>query len=151
MTKKKVEVNEDILKNIIVGDIPVFGREKPVIGNTEQPELESVPVKKPESAPATEPIEIQPEKTSLVKPRKKKEEAGSYRDKYLVNIPASNRSHVYINREVAECIKRILPVIAPDMSISGYISNILVDHIQQHWEEINELYNKEYYKPLKPF
>lgn len=119
MTKKKVEVNEDILKNIIVGDIPVFGREKPVNGNTEQPEPESVPVKKPESAPATEPIEIQPEKTSLVKPRKKKEEAGSYRDKYLVNIPASNRSHVYINREVAECIKRILPVIAPDMSISG--------------------------------
>ena len=151
MTKKKVEVNEDILKNIIVGDIPVLGREKPVNGNTEQPEPESVPVKKPESAPATEPIEIQPEKTSLVKPRKKKEEAGSYRDKYLVNIPASNRSHVYINREVAECIKRILPVIAPDMSISGYISNILVDHIQQHWEEINELYNKEYYKPLKPF
>lgn len=151
MTKKKVEVNEDILKNIIVGDIPVFGREKPVNGNTEQPEPESVSVKKPESAPATEPIEIQPEKTSLVKPRKKKEEAGSYRDKYLVNIPASNRSHVYINREVAECIKRILPVIAPDMSISGYISNILVDHIQQHWEEINELYNKEYYKPLKPF
>ena len=96
MTKKKVEVNEDILKNIIVGDIPVFGREKPVNGNTEQPEPESVPVKKPESAPATEPIEIQPEKTSLVKPRKKKEEAGSYRDKYLVNIPASNRSHVYI-------------------------------------------------------
>ena len=28
MTKKKVEVNEDVLKNIIVGDIPVFGREK---------------------------------------------------------------------------------------------------------------------------
>ena len=78
----------------------------------------------------TEPVEIQSEKTSPVKPRKKKDEAGSYRDKYLVNIPASNRSHVYINREVAECIKRILPVIAPDMSISGYISNILVDHIQ---------------------
>ena len=122
MTKKKVEVNEDILKNIIVGDIPVFGREKP-----------------------------RNENTPPVKPRKKKDETGSYRDKYLVNIPASNRSHVYINREVAECIKRILPVIAPDMSISGYISNILVDHIQQHWEEISELYNKEYYKPLKPF
>ena len=57
----------------------------------------------------------------------------------------------YINREVAECIKRFLPVIAPNMSISGYISNILVEHIRQHWEEINELYNNEYYKPLKPF
>ena len=61
------------------------------------------------------------------------------------------RSHVYINREVAECIKRVLPVIAPEMSISGFISNILVDHLQKHWDEINELYNKEYYKPLKPF
>ena len=90
-------------------------------------------------------------KTVAAKPRKKKEETGSYRERYLVNIPASNRSHVYINREVAECIKRFLPVIAPNMSISGYISNILVEHIQQHWEEINELYNKEYYKPLKPF
>ena len=57
-----------------------------------------------------------------------------------MNIPASNRSHVYINREVADCIKRVLPVIAPDMSVSGYISNILVEHLQQHWDEINELY-----------
>ena len=29
MTKKKVEVNEDVLLNFIVGDIPIFGREKP--------------------------------------------------------------------------------------------------------------------------
>ncbi|MCS3155372.1 hypothetical protein NXX77_23250 [Phocaeicola dorei] len=48
MTKKKVEVNEDILKNIIVGDIPVFGREKPMNENTEQPGQESVPVKNTE-------------------------------------------------------------------------------------------------------
>ena len=143
MTKKKVEVNEDVLKNIIVGDIPIFGREKPKEESTEQPETEVPPI--------TEPAEAPSEKTVAAKPRKKKEETGSYRERYLVNIPASNRSHVYINREVAECIKRFLPVIAPNMSISGYMSNILVEHIQQHWEEINELYNKEYYKPLKPF
>lgn len=143
MTKKKVEVNEDVLKNIIVGDIPVFGREKPKEESTEQPGTE-VPL-------ATELAEAPSEKTVAAKPRKKKEETGSYMERYLVNIPASNRSHVYINREVAECIKRFLPVIAPNMSISGYISNILVEHIRQHWEEINELYNNEYYKPLKPF
>ena len=143
MTKKKVEVNEDVLKNIIVGDIPVFGREKPKEESTEQPGTE-VPL-------ATEPAEAPSEKTVADKHRKKTEETGSYRDRYLFNIPASNRSHVYINREVAECIKRFLPVIAPNMSISGYISNILVEHIRQHWEEINELYNNEYYKPLKPF
>ncbi|MCM0221160.1 DUF3408 domain-containing protein [Bacteroides fragilis] len=141
MTKKKVEVNEEVLKNIIVGDIPVFGREKPAEENAEQPE----------APPVTESANSSSEKAVSTKPRKKKEETGNYRERYLVNIPASNRSHVYINREVAECIKRFLPVIAPNMSISGYISNILVVHIQQHWEEINELYNKEYYKPLKPF
>ena len=143
MTKKKVEVNEEVLKNIIVGDIPVFGREKPAEENAEQPETEA--------SPDTESANSSSEKSVSTKPRKRKEETGSYRKRYLVNIPASNRSHVYINREVAECIKRFLPIIAPNMSISGYISNILVEHIQQHWEEINELYNKEYYKPLKPF
>lgn len=143
MTKKKVEVDEDILKDIIVGEIPVFGREMPAEESTGQPE--------PEAPSATEPAGYPPGKTVSAKSRKKKEETDGYRERFLVNIPASNRSHVYINREVAECIKRVLPVIAPDMSISGYISNILVDHIQRHWEEISELYNKEYYKPLKPF
>lgn len=143
MTKKKVEVDEDILKDIIVGEIPVFGREIPAEDSTGQPETET--------PPATEPASHPPGKTSSAKSGKKKEGTGGYRESFLVNIPASNRSHVYINREVAECIKRVLPVIAPDMSISGYISNILVDHIQRHWEEISELYNKEYYKPLKPF
>ena len=66
MTKKKVEVNEDILKNIIVGDIPVFGREKPMNENTEQPGQESVPVKNTEPAPATEPVEVQSEKSPAI-------------------------------------------------------------------------------------
>ena len=126
MKKKIVEVDEDVLKEIIVGDIPVFGKDSP--------------------APKEKSVEHQEAKSPAAK-----DESFGYRERFLVNIPASNRSHVYINREVAECIKRVLPVIAPEMSISGFISNILVDHLQKHWDEINELYNKEYYKPLKPF
>ena len=72
MTKQKVEVNEDILKNIIVGDIPVFGREKTMNENTEQPGQESVPGKNPEPAPAAEPVEIQSEKTPLVTSKKER-------------------------------------------------------------------------------
>ena len=41
MTKKKVEVNEDVLKNIIVGDIPIFGREKPKEESTRKRLLQS--------------------------------------------------------------------------------------------------------------
>ena len=145
MAKKKVEVNEDMLKDIMVGDIPVFGRERPKYPESKDIETEEQETVSEES---DEPIAAKP---NAPKPRKKREESGIYKEKYLVNIPASNRSHVYINREVADCIKRFLPVIAPDMSMSGYISNILVEHIRQHWEEINGLYNKEYYKPLNPF
>lgn len=64
MTKKKVEVNEDVLKNIIVGDIPIFGREKPKEESTEQPETEVPPI--------TEPAEAPSEKTVAAKPRKRK-------------------------------------------------------------------------------
>ena len=63
MTKKKVEVNEDVLKNIIVGDIPIFGREKPKEESTEQPETEVPPI--------TEPAEAPSEKTVAAKPRKR--------------------------------------------------------------------------------
>ncbi len=144
MAKKKVEVNEDVLKNIMVADIPIFGREKTL------PKSEDV-ISRPEKLETTETAEVAEEKPTASKPRKKKDENGGYKERFLVNIPSSNRSHVYINREVADCIKRVLPVIAPEMSISGFISNVLVDHLQHHWDEINELYNKEYYKPLKPF
>ncbi len=145
MAKKKVEVNEDMLKDIMIGDIPVFGREK---NKCPEPEIVDAEEQETVSEESDEQVTTKP---IASKPRKKREESGNYKERYLINIPASNRSHVYINREVADCIKRYLPVIAPDMSMSGYISNILVEHIQQHWDEINELYNKEYYKPLKPF
>lgn len=79
---------------------------------------------------------------------RKNADGSKYRSQYLTDTQASNRSHVYINREVMECIRQYLPVIAPGVSMSGYLSNIFIDHIRQHWNEINELY-KESVKPLK--
>ena len=101
------------------------------------PKKKPVKHQKAKSPAATVPADTPAEKPSVEKPKRKKDESFGYRERFLVNIPASNRSHVYINREVAECIKRVLPVIAPEMSISGFISNILVDHLQKHCDEIN--------------
>lgn len=67
---------------------------------------------------------------------------------FLVNTPSPNRSQTYINRDIYERIKRFLPLIAPEVSIASYISNILGDHIERHWEEINEMYSRELSKPL---
>ena len=138
-------MDEVLQKKIFAGKTLFSGRTPPA------PKKRSVKHQEEKTPAATVPADTPAEKPSVEKPKRKKDESFGYRERFLVNIPASNRSHVYINREVAECIKRVLPVIAPEMSISGFISNILVDHLQKHWDEINELYNKEYYKPLKPF
>lgn len=88
--------------------------------------------------------------SKATRPKKKNVKTPSgYRSRFLTNTQASNRSHVYINREVMDCIRRYLPVIAPGVSVSGYLSNIFMVHIQSHWDEINELYITESVKPLK--
>ena len=56
--------------------------------------------------------------------------------------PALNRIQVYANRGDIERIKRILPVIAPKATVSGFISNIIADHLQKYEKEIMEMYNE---------
>ena len=63
-------------------------------------------------------------------------------------MTSSLRSQTYINKEVYDRIRRFLPVIAPEVSISGYISNILAEHLERYAEEINDLYEKQFEKPL---
>ena len=106
MKKKIVEVDEDVLKEIIVGDIPVFGKDSPA------PKEKPVEHQEAKSPAATVQADAPAEKPAVEKPKRKKDESCGYRERFLVNIPASNRSHVYINREVAECIKRVQTGIA---------------------------------------
>lgn len=146
MAKKIVEVDEDLLKGMMTSDIPLYGRD------TERKETEPAPKKaataEPENisdAPAEREISEQPKS---VRNRRKKESGSDYRELFLVNTPSPNRSQTYINRDIYERIKRFLPLIAPEVSIASYISNILGDHIERHWEEINEMYSRELSKPL---
>lgn len=65
-----------------------------------------------------------------------------YIEKFLICHPALNRIQVYANRGDIERIKRILPVIAPKATVSGFISNIIADHLQKYEKEIMEMYNE---------
>lgn len=82
--------------------------------------------------------------------RKKREEDSEYRERYLRNNPVPYRIQVYVNRRLYEHIKHFLPVIAPDVSISSYISNIVAEHVEQYLEEINKMY-KERFSPLNKY
>ena len=64
-----------------------------------------------------------------------------YRKRFLKCKRVPNRSHVYIDRECATLIKNVLPIIAPDASISGFVSNIVADHLKKYKPEIIKMYN----------
>lgn len=143
MARKTIEkVNEDMLKDMMMSDIPLYGR--PAQENGMQETSAAVEA----TAEADEKPSGSTVETTSRSRRKKDTPEPDYRGRFLTDTQASNRSHVYINREVMECIRQYLPVIAPGVSVSGYLSNIFLDHIRQHWNEINELY-KESVKPLK--
>ena len=75
-------------------------------------------------------------------------EDSSYRMTYLVNHPIGNRIQVYINRDSYAFIKRFLAVVAPETSMSGYVSKIIDEHLMKYEDEMSELYTESINKPL---
>lgn len=151
MAKKKiVEIDEGMLKGIMVSDVPVFGRASkvPEPFETQQPEAEPEPAKAVAEATA-EPVKKQRIQRNPY--LRKKEESSEYRDKYLVNTPAPARVQTYINRESYARIRRFLTVIAPDVSIASYVNNILSEHLEKHWDEINDMYDQSLNQLNKPW
>lgn len=142
--KKIVDIDEDTLKGMMIGDVPVFGRDKR--GNIRN---ESTSQESENSEQSCEIVHRNEYKTQTPpQMNEKNKDVSAYRRRFLVQVPASIRCQTYINRDIYERIKRFLPVIANDVSISGYVSNILNDHLEKHWSQISELYDEESSKPL---
>ena len=75
-------------------------------------------------------------------------EDSSYRMTYLINHPIGNRIQVYINRDSYAFIKRFLAVVAPETSMSGYVSKIIDEHLMKYEDEMSKLYTESINKPL---
>ena len=71
----------------------------------------------------------------------------NFRQKYLVNTPMPGRIQVYLNRKLYDEIKNYLHVIAPEVSIASYISNIIAEHIELNIEEITRMYKDPFSPP----
>lgn len=145
MAKKAVTIDEEALKGMMLGDMPVLGRRQPeqrqAVASSEKSEMQEPPAGEMRQAGMQQRTSVRPGKKTTAEPN-------DYRSRYLVPMPNSLRSQTYINKEVYDRIKRFLPVIAPEVSISGYIGNILAEHLERYAKEINELYEKQFEKPL---
>ncbi|MEG1612383.1 MAG: DUF3408 domain-containing protein [Alistipes sp.] len=48
-------------------------------------------------------------------------------------------------------MRRFLTVIAPDVSIASYVNNIISEHLEKHWDEINDMYDQSLNQFNKPW
>lgn len=136
MAQKIVKVNEEKIRGYMVGDIPYTIENEDII-------VEEVPEEETDETQDMEKKTV-PEKPE---PRKKRESESGFRQKYLVNTPLSGRIQVYLNRKLYDEIKNYLNVIAPEVSIASYISNIIAEHIELNIEEITQMYKDSFSPP----
>jgi hypothetical protein len=89
-----------------------------------------------------------PEKTKGVKESKesarRKRSNEDYSSSFLQHKELKTRSCVYISQKVHETILKIVRVIADkEVTVGGYIDNVLLQHLEDHRDEINDLYKRE--------
>ncbi len=89
------------------------------------------------------PAIAQPQEQPKEPPRRKKQNA-DYGSTFLQRNEIKTRQCVYISREVHNKISKIVNVIADkEITVGGYIDSVLAQHLEQHKEEINELYRRQ--------
>ena len=75
---------------------------------------------------------------------KGKESRKGYEDLFLQQNKLKARSCVYISQRVHNTISEIVRVIADrDVTVGGYIDAVLLQHLETHKDEINDLYKRE--------
>jgi len=130
--RKEIEVDEDLIKSMMAGDIPRLERE---------------PVKeKKKEAGEKDFLIAEGEKTSNNTVQKQSKEkttrqnnSGDYSLIFLKKGSGTKRQ-TYIDAGLYDKISRLLSIISKDISVPNFLSNVLEQHLKEHKEEINELY-----------
>lgn len=77
-------------------------------------------------------------------PSKRKKQNADYGSTFLQRNEIKTRQCVYISRDVHNKISKIVNVIADkEITVGGYIDSVLAQHLEQHKDEINDLYRKQ--------
>jgi len=106
----------------------------------EAEEKETVPSILPETP---EPASEKPKEIKELAKRKKNTSV-DYGSVFLQKNEFKTRQCVYISQRIHSAISKIVRVIADsDVTVGGYIDNVLMQHLEAHKDEINELYRKE--------
>jgi len=77
-------------------------------------------------------------------PARRKRGNVDYSSTFLQHNELKSRATVYISQHIHAKISKIVRVIADkDVTVGGYIDNVLLQHLDVHKDEINDLYKRE--------
>lgn len=74
---------------------------------------------------------------------KEMEEKSVYAETFLERKMTGTGRQTYIHGSLYGELVRILPVIAPGLSVPAFVNNVLADHLKQHQDVINGMYREE--------
>ena len=121
----------------------IYERDNPV-----PPKVQAQPVEEEKSVSPPE-VELTETETpgQSEKPKeqaRRKRGNVDYSDKFLQRNELKARSCVYISQKVHATIAKIVKMISEkDVTVGGYIDNILMEHLETHKDEITELYQRQ--------
>ncbi|CUP90362.1 Protein of uncharacterised function (DUF3408) [Bacteroides uniformis] len=136
-------VDEDALKRVVAGDVTAL--EQLQQSEDVQPEktsedtgMETVPQESETraSVPAVR-------KTSVPRKSVQHPERDEYRRQFLQVKLTGARRQTYLHDSIYKSCAKILPVIAPDMSVPTFINSVMSDHLKRYKSVINGIYNEE--------
>ena len=101
------------------------------------------PLKREEVIANDEPIKSKDSSASS-KRNKRNGNTADYEELFLCRNEIRQRQGVYISQSVHQTIMQIVKQIAgDDVSVGGYIDNVLKHHLGKYKDEINSLYKQE--------
>lgn len=134
MTNKKrtvYDVDEDALKRVMAGDTTALEKIK-------EPEEEPV-----QEIPPPETSEAKEKKPSGGKKSPQPYSFDEYRKQFLQMKLTGARRQTYIHDSLYKAFAKVLPVIAPEMSVPTFVNSVLADHLEKYQDIINAMYNRE--------
>jgi hypothetical protein len=132
-------------------DTSAFIRQVSIAGTTNNMPLTTQPVPD-EDEKINEPEIVQsPNETDKQTIRRKKNQNNiDYPTIFLSRYELRTRQGIYIEKETNETIKRIVHNIGSErLTVSGFIENVLKHHFELYKDEINNLYESKFSKPIK--
>lgn len=135
--RKEVDVDEDLIKSMMTGDIPRLGSTLAA-----PPTVEIViPERKPEKEKTIVediPENIQERETQQAK-SKRRREPKDYHSLFLKKNGGTKRQ-TYVSADLYDKIAKLLGIVAKDISVPNFIDNVLENHLKEYKDEINDMY-----------